>query len=69
LPTLAYAIHASTAGFAAVCELFAFPESILPQSDKIILGAMYIPFQLVVGVMAIDMYKRIRRRLQGIKQQ
>lgn len=68
LPSLAYSVHASTAILAAICELFAFPETILSQSERITLGAMYIPFQLVLAVMAVDMYKRVRRRLDGIKQ-
>jgi hypothetical protein len=62
-------VHASTAVFAAVCELFAFPSSVLLQSDKLALGAMYIPFQVVMGIMAIDMYKRVRKRLEGTKQE
>ena len=68
LPSLAYSIHATTTVFAAICELFAFPENVLCTSDKVILGMSYIPFQIVTGLMAIDMYKRVRRRIEAPKQ-
>jgi len=68
-PSLAYSVHPSTAILACVCELFAFPETVVPWSEKMSLSAMYIPFQVVVGLMAIDMYKRLRRRLEGVKQE
>ena len=67
LPTLAYSIHAGTTILAAICELFAFPETAMNTSDKIIMGASYIPFQIVTGIMAIDMYKRVRSRMDAPK--
>jgi hypothetical protein len=69
LPSLAYGIHAVTATFAAICELFAFRDAVLPITDKIKLGGMYIPFAMIMGMMAIDMYKRVRTRIEGIKQE
>lgn len=69
LPSLAYSVHASTAVLACVCELFAYPETVLTWSEKVTLGAMYIPFQILLGLMAIDMYKRIRIRLEAVKQE
>jgi hypothetical protein len=68
LPTLAYSIHALTAVLVALCELFAFPAHTLKMSDKITLGAMYLPIHFVLGIMAIDMYKRINIRLAAVKQ-
>jgi hypothetical protein len=49
--------------------MFAFPEAVLPTSDKIKLGGMYIPFAMIMGMMAIDMYKRVRARIGGIKRE
>jgi len=51
-----------------MCELFSFPDNLLSQSEKIALGAMYGPFLAIEMIMAIDMYKRIRRRVNSIKQ-
>jgi hypothetical protein len=69
LPSLAYAIHATTTIFAAICELFAFPETVINTSEKITLGMSYIPFQIMTGIMAIDMYKRVRRRIEAPQKQ
>ena len=69
LPTLAYSVHALTAVLAATCELFAFPESVLSLSEKITLGAMYVPVHMVLWVMAVDMYKRMRVRLANLKKE
>jgi hypothetical protein len=51
-----------------MCELFTFPDAIVTKSEKIALGSMYIPFQIILGAMAIDMYKRVRMRVDGVKQ-
>ena len=69
LPSLVYSVHAWTCVLAAMCELFSFPPSVLNTSDKFKMGMMYIPFQVVLGAMAIDMYKRVRIRLSAIKQE
>jgi hypothetical protein len=69
LPSLAYSVHTTTATFAVVCELFAFSESVVPKADLIRLASIYIPFQAITAMMAIDMYKRVRRRLSGAKQE
>jgi EXPERA (EXPanded EBP superfamily) len=67
LPSLVYSVHAWTCVLAALHEIYSFPESVLPHSDRIKLSLMYIPFQVVLAGMAIDMYARVKQRKDKVE--
>jgi hypothetical protein len=69
LPSLVYAVHGATTLLGCLCEFFAFPENLLPQKEKITFGMMYGPILAVQMLMAMDMYKRVRQRLDNVKKE